>query len=249
MLNHRKQGEIISWWQDRGFGILQVGGPDSLEKYFLHTKFIRSGTARPTVGQTVHFEISPEPPRKENQLPAAIRVDIVVPTKERKIYFAGRVSPNDWRHSLVSFDISSADTWRETARLKMPDGNIYVGPFFVACDHRCYHGNNSHGASDRRGIGECLGVVTQSEIFKKALDGIKSCDLFFAWAGPDFNEAYGTLVEIGLAHSLGKKIVIAYHPSISSDQWFALECAHEKIVAEDPISAYERASKALQGAL
>jgi hypothetical protein len=74
----RKKGVLILWKKDRGFGIIQVGGPASLEKYFLHTKFIRSGTACPEIGQTVYFEISPEPPRKENELSAAIRVDIVV---------------------------------------------------------------------------------------------------------------------------------------------------------------------------
>jgi cold shock CspA family protein len=74
----RKQGVITLWKQDRNFGIIQVGGPDSLEKYFMHIRFVRSGTARPVVGQTVHFEVSPEAPRKEGELVAAIRIDVVV---------------------------------------------------------------------------------------------------------------------------------------------------------------------------
>jgi cold shock CspA family protein len=78
MLNQRKQGVVVKFSPERGIGIIQVGGPDSLERYFLHTKFIRSGTARPKVGQPATFEVSPEPPRAEGYSPAAIRVDIII---------------------------------------------------------------------------------------------------------------------------------------------------------------------------
>jgi hypothetical protein len=80
----RKQGVVIVWKQDRNFGIIQVGGPASLERYFLHTRFIRSGTACPTVGQTVRFEVSPEAPRKETELRTAIRVDVIVDPSAEK---------------------------------------------------------------------------------------------------------------------------------------------------------------------
>ena len=77
----RKQGTIVLFKQDKGFGVIRVGGPESLERFFLHTKYIRSGTAIPKPGQTVFFDISPERPRKEGQLPLAIRVDVVVEAK------------------------------------------------------------------------------------------------------------------------------------------------------------------------
>jgi len=80
----RKQGVVIVWKQDRNFGIIQVGGPASLERYFLHTRFIRSGTACPTVGQTVRIEVSPEAPRKETELRTAIRVDVIVDPSAEK---------------------------------------------------------------------------------------------------------------------------------------------------------------------
>ena len=78
MSNERKQGQIATWIRERHCGIIQVGGVESLERYFTHTKFIRSGTAVPKTGQTVFFDVSPELPRKEGMLPVAIRVDVVV---------------------------------------------------------------------------------------------------------------------------------------------------------------------------
>jgi hypothetical protein len=75
----RKTGVILTWKKDRNFGIIQVGGRESLEKYFLAEKFIRSGTAVPKVGMTVVFEVSPIPPRAVDFLPNAIRADVIVP--------------------------------------------------------------------------------------------------------------------------------------------------------------------------
>jgi hypothetical protein len=179
--------------------------------------------------------------------------------KSSKIYLAGRVSKNDWRHDLVEPQEGSAgpgllglEEWHKAVALEMVDGNAYVGPFFIDCDHACCHGTDKHGA-----ISVCTGKVSRSNVFEKALKGIKDCDLFFAWAGKDFGEAYGTLVEIGLAHSLRKRIVIAHHPSLvktdqhgatgshwfGGPQWFAFECADEVIAAEDPILAYEQVEK------
>jgi cold shock CspA family protein len=74
----RKLGVIRSWHQERGFGIVRVGPPSSLEKYFLHVSAIQSGTATPEVGMTVEFEVS-DKPAKENQLRQAVRADIIIP--------------------------------------------------------------------------------------------------------------------------------------------------------------------------
>ena len=165
-----------------------------------------------------------------------------------KVYLAGRISKNDWRHKLVRFEEYSPEDWRKVVSRTMFDGNTYVGPFFVDCDHGCFHGKNSHGAG--AGHDSEIGITcideycTQPEVFNKALDGIKACDVFFVWAGTDFNQAYGTLVEIGLARALGKKIIIARHPDVSRgslDQWFAMACASEIHVADNPVDAYERA--------
>lgn len=74
----RKQGVVVLWSKSKGFGILQCGGDSSLERYFAHTKFIRSGVAHPTPGQKATFEVSDEPIRREGDLPCAIRIDVIV---------------------------------------------------------------------------------------------------------------------------------------------------------------------------
>ena len=73
----RKQGLVVRFNRDKGIGVIQVGGVESVERYFLHTKFIRSGTALPKPGQTAFFEVSPEPVRGDGYLPLAIKVDII----------------------------------------------------------------------------------------------------------------------------------------------------------------------------
>ncbi len=72
----KKEGVVVVW--TKNWGVIQCGGVESLDRYFLHTRFIRSGTARPKVGQTVLFDVSPETPRKDHLYPAAIRADVIV---------------------------------------------------------------------------------------------------------------------------------------------------------------------------
>jgi hypothetical protein len=73
----KKRGVLRSWHEDRGFGIVRVGPPSSLEKYFLHVSKIISGTASPIVGMEILFLVSPKP-AIEGQLRAAIEAEVVV---------------------------------------------------------------------------------------------------------------------------------------------------------------------------
>jgi len=171
---------------------------------------------------------------------AAVRAERL--KKIPRVYLAGRITKNDWRHELAPQidDIIHPSEWTLIKELPMRDGNIYVGPFFMGCDHGCTHGTNKHGATDAYGCGGDP-PIKQNSIFCKAIAGIKACDVFFVYAGPDFGAAYGTLVEIGIARTLGKRIVIACHSGMPKDQWFGLECATETFVCEDPIAGYKRA--------
>lgn len=81
----RKVGVVLTWKKEKSFGIIQVGGRESLEKYFLAEKFIRSGTAVPKVGMTVIFDVSPTPPRAVDFLPNAIRADVIVPESKEAL--------------------------------------------------------------------------------------------------------------------------------------------------------------------
>src|SRR5690606_15415911 len=64
-----------------------------------------------------------------------------------KVYLAGKVSNNDWRHGIVGWELRNADgngNWRDF-RIPFGNGLIYTGPFFVACDHGCSHVRGEHG--------------------------------------------------------------------------------------------------------
>ena len=78
-----------------------------------------------------------------------------------KIYLAGKIGKNDWRHDIVGTCLSDAcsDFYAygrqdETAQIAMewpvlPKAIFaeydYTGPYFVACDHGCFHGIGTHG--------------------------------------------------------------------------------------------------------
>lgn len=164
-----------------------------------------------------------------------------------KIYLAGKIAKNDWRHDLVpslrwmsnqfgmpneSGDWNPHPIWPcLTGELL---GHDYVGPYFQGDDHGCGHGPSTHGNAGHGDTGCIQGGPSRWMVAQNCYAAIRSCDIFFAWLG-DHGEAegvrtaYGTLVEIGYARALGKTIVIGTNhrldPLSSSldDLWFALQ--------------------------
>lgn len=197
-----------------------------------------------------------------------------------QIYLAGKIYPNDWRHSIVT-DLRNAleqpgDAWTLYKETEWPVGNRaifgcydYVGPYFIGCDHGGFHGENSHGyggpfydGGQRTGEdavlnigccplsgidhykphngsylfsesrdaydGEHVEEVRRARIVSLCWQAISRCNFFFAWI--EDATAYGTLVELGIAAALGKRIYIAYpKKSWEWDKqiWFAEELAHK----------------------
>jgi hypothetical protein len=115
----------------------------------------------------------------------------------------------------------------------------YVGPFVMSDDHGCFHGTNTHGqgAWDACG-GAYQGLTTRTEVAERARRGIACADHVFAWL--DDLTAYGTLVEIGLATGLGKRVWIYTAPGKDhADLWFASHLATNGVVsyADNPVTA------------
>jgi hypothetical protein len=74
----RKQSQVFNSKKDRSFGFIRLGNSASLEKYFLMAKYIRSVTAESSVGDTVFFDLSALPSRKDGEVRMAINADIQI---------------------------------------------------------------------------------------------------------------------------------------------------------------------------
>ena len=149
-----------------------------------------------------------------------------------KIYLAGKISDNDWRNGIIKTrGIYPSDESKTT------NGDVYTGPYFISCDHGCYHGDSTHGlldngfcgSGDSRAIesemcykfdvcddhGGHYGISetkTKNTIPKLCLSWIDDCDVLFAWI--ETKDSFGTLAEIGYAYGKGKEIWIGYSNKI-----------------------------------
>jgi hypothetical protein len=149
-----------------------------------------------------------------------------------KIYLAGKIAKNDWRHELVEGLRSTIDDTheRESSLAQWPilHGAIkgthdYTGPYFISCDHGCYHGPNTHGVIG----GGC--DVMESPSRQATVDlcrsAIRRSDLVFAWV--DTLDAYGTIAEIAFARAIGIPVQIA-GPQEFGDMWFVYRFCSER---------------------
>ena len=57
------------------------------------------------------------------------------------VYLAEKIDQTYWRHSLVP-DLRNHPINGGPVHTKQ---FIYKGPFFISCDHGCFHGSNKHG--------------------------------------------------------------------------------------------------------
>lgn len=183
-------------------------------------------------------------------------------TKNRRIYLAGKISKNDWRHSLVSglrharAESDPHEEWPELTAI----GSTYLtstpwtytGPYFIYDDHGCGHGPRWHGNGDAE-RGEICGYPqpSRSWIVRQALAAIDRSDVVFAWLGlgelEGQSSAYGTLAELGYASGKGKEIIVAA-PCITptcdcalDELWFVARLPGVRVIhGHDPVRAFNR---------
>jgi hypothetical protein len=165
------------------------------------TALARAGNATQWRGKQTGLILTPEPEESE---PA---IALSTPT----IYLAGKISKNDWRSVLFPklSDAWTGGPWPIYRKVILGKYH-YSGPFFLSCDHGCNHQPQSHAAADT----ECQTVSVHDSvrffIAEQCNAAIRKSDILFAWLN-DLT-AYGTLVEIGTAIGLGKKVVLAHLP-------------------------------------
>lgn len=146
------------------------------------------------------------------------------------VYLAGKIKPNGWRQkifdmrdSFYCFDEHELDN----EYIKYNDYINIVGPFFLSCDHSCYHGEGNHGLGINCPNG-CAGEDTRSEneVVEICINQIKSSDVVFAYINDD--TCYGTLSEIGYAKALGKHIIVIFDTrKRAKNMWFISKLANK----------------------
>lgn len=150
------------------------------------------------------------------------------PPEHHSVYLAGKIEPYDWRHRFCFYrgnpgdpeDIASGCT------IDVDDNLTITGPFFISCDHRCYHGEGKHGVGAVNSLhsnewGGCMGnFFTRDDVLNICKGQIDRAEIVFAYINKD--DCYGTLAEIGYAHAQGKDIVVVFsNDELKKEMWFA----------------------------
>lgn len=151
-----------------------------------------------------------------------------------KVYLAGKIRKHCWRHKLI-YGLRG-HSW-SNGPLEQSLFS-YVGPFFVGCDHGCFHNENSHGSIARRTDYLCVGRglhaefdAPHHEVVALCLEAVRKADLVFCYI--DSADCHGTLIELGCAIAYGIPFVIAFAPGIANaennDFWFGCAKARQVI--------------------
>ncbi|GAB3807144.1 nucleoside 2-deoxyribosyltransferase [Micromonospora zhanjiangensis] len=152
--------------------------------------------------------------------------------KDIRIYAAGKITKNGWRHSLFTivddaeYENPDRTPWPAEVRIASLPGAVYVGPHFMSDDHGCYHGENLHGvAAGDTACGGAYPGMSRPEVTQRCLTAIRSATHVFAWI--DDPTCHGSLVEIGYARALGKQVHVYTQTGRKEleDLWFAGQIA------------------------
>lgn len=139
-----------------------------------------------------------------------------------RVYFAGKISKNDFRH-----DLAPGLRGHEWAGGPLEcDGFDYAGPFFRGCDHGCSHSPGTHGVAGYGCDGE---EVTRREVFARNQAGVAAADLVLAFI--EATDCHGTLVEIGWASRAGIPVHLVFAPGVEHSQlWYAQMAAGQPVI-------------------
>jgi hypothetical protein len=152
-----------------------------------------------------------------------------VRTEHHTVYLAGKIGFHDWRERFYYVAFWEHFPVNELSErfVHVSDELTVTGPFFISCDHGCYHGKNKHGVGAVDSLhsehewGGCMGnYYTRQDVLNICKRQIDRAEIVFAYI--DEGDCYGTLAEIGYAHAKGKDIVIVFsNEKLRREMWFA----------------------------
>ena len=159
-----------------------------------------------------------------------------------KVYLAGEIKENGWRQCIINMrDDSPAkmDASRQNfkGREIMYSQNVAItGPFFISCDHGCYHGERNHGVGLEHKACAENSKLSRTDVFEICREQIRNADIVFAYIND--GTCFGTLFELGYACACGKKIAILFDSDKRfKDMWFIAEGA-DAVFVENPKQGY-----------
>lgn len=166
-----------------------------------------------------------------------------------RIYFAGKIGKNDWRHKIVP---GLRGAWHG-ACLEPADPEVivpirfelggtafdYAGPYFVGCDHGCFHGPESHGIVDAgEPADDRILTPERYDVFGLCLSWLQSADVVFAHV--ESGDAQGTMFELGWAFDRIQVFLNFTTEALAAECWFAARSACRLSVNPDPVAALTR---------
>ena len=157
----------------------------------------------------------------------------------RWFYAVGKITKNGWRTPFGIEMPNSFEEYLEARPVPTHHDFIYTGPFFCRCDHGCAHSGETHATANCSDGFE----FRPERVFRRSEPQIRQSGFVFVWTGVGngaLDTAYGSLVEIGIAHALGKPILLGHHPAADLRPfWFAVETAAAVVCAEKPLNVLE----------
>ena len=152
-------------------------------------------------------------------------------SETKKVYLAGKISKNDWRHDLVDLRTGrplDRPLDPHFAQFKNTDLLTYVGPYFASCDHGCAHNNFRHavGMDDGGFLSDCAeaghnerdDLIHQKLVHTRSLEMIDQSDIVIAVIDDD---AHGTIFEVGYAIAKGKRVILVSGKAYK-EAWFPM---------------------------
>jgi hypothetical protein len=198
--------------------------------------------------------------------PAALRPVYIFGCPIRSFYLAGKITKTKWRDEIVpewSFENSKQGLWRHAVgdsgtrwrRVVAASESVsgvfldYVGPWWRwtggggHADAGDTHSPHLWCATDNHGLPwGCTDEEKQDsmiEVAKLVRNAVSEADMIFAWI--DSDDCLGTMLEIGMASSLRKPIVVASPEGFDTrETWLARHFACCDMKADSAGDAWRR---------
>ena len=143
-----------------------------------------------------------------------------------RVYLAGKMkAAHEWRGEAAVCEEGNREgsapdlEWWDAERLARMDGATFwhVGPFSISDDHR-----GGHYESAVHMAASCVSGTSEQQVLAACRAAIEGCDIFCAHLNTA--DAFGTLVEIGYAAALRKKVAVTISEGVAEgsrrpDHW------------------------------